>query len=96
MRTFGLKRDEVIGGWRKLNKEELHNLYPSPDIIRMMTARRIRWAGHVARMKGKRTADGVLVGKRGKYRLLERPRRRSEDSIRIDIGGIGWCVMDWI
>jgi hypothetical protein len=65
MRTLGLKRDNVRGGWRKLNNEELHNLYHSSDIIRMMTARKIRLMGHVARMTAKRTADGVLVGKRG-------------------------------
>jgi hypothetical protein len=49
-RIFGLKRDEVTGGWRKLHNEELHNLYPSPNIIRMIKSRIMRWAGHVARM----------------------------------------------
>jgi hypothetical protein len=49
-RIFGLKRDEVIGGWRKLHKEELHNLSCSPSIIRIIKSRRVRWAGHVARM----------------------------------------------
>jgi hypothetical protein len=49
-RIFGPKRDEVIGGWRKLHNEELHNLYGSPSIIRMTKSRRIRWAGHVAQM----------------------------------------------
>jgi hypothetical protein len=49
-RIFGSKRDEVIGGWRKLHNEELHNLYSSPNIIRMIKPRRMRWAGHVARV----------------------------------------------
>jgi hypothetical protein len=48
--TYGTKRDEVTGDWRKLRNEELHNLYPSPNIIRMITSKRMRWAGHVARM----------------------------------------------
>jgi hypothetical protein len=49
-RMFGLKRDEVTGGWKKLHNEELHNLYSSPSIIRMIKSRRMRMAGHVARM----------------------------------------------
>jgi hypothetical protein len=57
-RISGPKRDEVIGGWRKLHKEELHNLYCSPSIIRIIKSRRIRWAGHVARM-GRR---GMHIG----------------------------------
>jgi hypothetical protein len=52
-RIFGPKRDEVTGGWRKLHNEELHNLYSSPSIIRMIKSRRMRWEGHVARMGGK-------------------------------------------
>jgi hypothetical protein len=60
-RIFGPKRDEVTGGWRKLHNEGLHNLYSSPNIIRMIKARETRWAGHVARMK--MTAYRLLVGK---------------------------------
>jgi hypothetical protein len=55
---FGTKRDEVIGGWRKLYHEELHNLYSSPNIIRMIMSRRERWAGHVARMGRRITHRG--------------------------------------
>jgi hypothetical protein len=49
-KIFGPKSDDVIGGWRKLHNEELHNLYCSPSIIRIIKSRRMRWAGHVARM----------------------------------------------
>jgi hypothetical protein len=61
-RIFGPKRDEVTGGLRKLHNEELHNLYSSPSIIRMIQSRRMRWAGHVARMGEKRNAYRILVG----------------------------------
>jgi hypothetical protein len=57
-KIFGLKKDEVIGGWRKLHNEELHNLYGSPSIIRMIKSRRTRWGGHIARM-GRR---GIHIG----------------------------------
>jgi hypothetical protein len=62
-RIFGLKGGEVTGGWRKLNSEELHNLYSSPNIIKMMKSRRMRLAGHVARMRKKRNAYKILVRK---------------------------------
>jgi hypothetical protein len=57
-KIFGPKRDEVTGEWRKLHNEELHDLYFSPNIIRIMKARRMRWAGHVARMGRRRTRIG--------------------------------------
>jgi hypothetical protein len=62
-RIFVLKRDEVMGEWRKLHNEELRDLYSSPSIIRITKTRRMRWAGHVARMGEKRNADRLLVGK---------------------------------
>jgi hypothetical protein len=62
-RIFGPKRDEVTGGWRKLHNEELHNLYSSSSIIRMIKSRRMRWSGHVGRMEEKRNAYRILVGK---------------------------------
>jgi hypothetical protein len=62
-RIFGLKRYEVIGGWRKLHSKELHNLYSSPNKIRMITSKRLIWAGHAALMGVKRNAYSVLLGK---------------------------------
>jgi hypothetical protein len=63
LRIFGPKRDEVTGEWRKLHNEELHDLYSSPSIIRMVKGRKMRWAEHVARMGEKRNAYRLLVGK---------------------------------
>jgi hypothetical protein len=95
-RMFGPKRDEVIGGWRKLHSEELHNLYCSPSIIRIIKSRRMRWAGYVARMGEKRTAYRILVGKPEGKRPLGRLRRRWEDNIKKDLRETGWGGMDWI
>jgi hypothetical protein len=82
-RIFGAKRDEVMGGWRKLHNEELHNLYTSPSIIRIMKSRRMMWAGHVARMGEKRYTCRLLVGNPEGKRQLGRPRRRWVDNIKI-------------
>jgi hypothetical protein len=62
-RIFGPKRDEVIGGLRKLHNEELHGLYSSPSIIKVIKARRMRWTGHVACMGEMRGTDNILVGR---------------------------------
>jgi hypothetical protein len=94
-RIFGPKRDEVTGEWRKLHNEELHDLYSSPSIIRIIKSRRMRWAGHVARMGEKRNAYRLLAGKPGK-RPLGRPRSRWVDNIRMDLGEVGWGDVDWI
>jgi hypothetical protein len=75
-RIFGPKRDEVMGDWRKLYNEELHNLCSSPNVIRMIKSRRMWWAGHVARMGEKRNAYRILVGKPEGKRPLGRPRHR--------------------
>jgi hypothetical protein len=89
-RIFGPKRDEVIGGWRKLLIEELHNLYFLPSIIRMIKSMRMRWSGHVARIGEKRNAYMILAGKpEGKI-----PKHRGEDNIKIDLREIGWGGMD--
>jgi hypothetical protein len=91
-RIFGLKRDEVTGEWRKLHSGELHNFYSSPDIIWQIKSRRMRWAGHVARMGEGRNVYTVLVGKPEGKRPLGRPRRRWEDGIKMDLREIGWWV----
>ena len=75
-KIFGAKRDETTGEWRKLHNAELHTLYFSPNIIRNLKSRRLRWAGHVARMEQSRSAYIVLVGKPESERPLGRPRRR--------------------
>jgi hypothetical protein len=75
-RIFGPMRDEVKGEWRKLHNEELHNLYSSPDIIRQIKSRRMRWAGHVARMGEEKNVYRALMGKPEGKRPLGRPRRR--------------------
>jgi hypothetical protein len=96
LRIFGPKRDEVTGEWRKFHNEELHILYSSPNIIRQIKSRRIRWAGHVARMGEERNVYRVLMGKPEGKRPLGRPRRRWEDEIRMDLREIGWGGVDWI
>jgi hypothetical protein len=96
MRIFGPKRDEVTGEWRKLHNEELHDLYSSPSIIRIMKVRRMIWAGHVARMGAKRNAYRLLVGKPEGRRPLGRPRHRWLDNIRMELVEVGWHDVDWI
>jgi hypothetical protein len=93
---FGPKRDEVKGEWRKLHNEELHDLYSSPSIIRIIKSKRMRWAGHVARMGEKRNAYRLLVGNPEGKRPLGRPRRRWVDNISMDLGEVGWDDVDWI
>jgi hypothetical protein len=92
-RTFGPKRNEVTGGWRKLHNEELHNLYSSPSIIRMIKSGKIKWAGHVTRMREKRNKYGIFLGKPEGKGLLRNHRRGWEDNIKIEIG---WGCVDWI
>jgi hypothetical protein len=94
-RIFGPKREEVTGGWRKLQNEELHNLYSSPSIIRMITSKRMRWEGHVARKGEKRNAYRILVGKPEGKRLVGRPRLRWGNNIEMDVGEMGCVNMDW-
>jgi hypothetical protein len=82
-RIFGPKRDEVTGAWRKLHNKELHDLYSSPSVIRIIKSWRMRWAGPAARMGEKRNAYRLLVGKPGGKRPLGRPRYRWVDNIRM-------------
>jgi hypothetical protein len=91
-----LRRDEMKGDWRKLHNEELYNLYSSPNIIRMIKSRRMRWAGRVARMEEKRNAFRVSVRRPKRMRPPGRPRRSWEYNIKIDFREIGWGGMDWI
>ncbi|KAJ4451853.1 hypothetical protein ANN_03331 [Periplaneta americana] len=95
-KIFEAKRDEVTGEWRKLHNAELHALYSSPDIIRNIKSRRLRWAGHVARMGESRNAYRVLVGRPAGKRPLGRPRRRWEDNIKMDLREVGYDGRDWI
>jgi hypothetical protein len=92
LRSLFEPKKDVTGEWRKLHNEELRDLYSSPSIIRIIKLRRMRWAGHVARMGDKRNACRLLMGKRP----LGRPRRRGVDNIRMDLGEMGWGDMDWI
>ena len=96
-RIFGPKRDRVTGEWRKLHNEELNDLYSSPSIVRVIKSRRMRWAGHVARVEEGRGVHRVLVGKPEGKIPLGRPRRRWEDNIKMDLqeGGCGdWMELD--
>jgi hypothetical protein len=87
-RIFGPKSDEN-GECRILHNEELHSLYRSPNIIRVIKSKRLRWAGHVARKEEGRSAFKILTGKPTGERPLGRPRRRWEDNIRMDLKEIG-------
>ena len=93
-RIFGPKRDEVTGEWRKLHKEELNNLDSSPNIVRVIKSRKMRRAGHVARMGEGRVVYRVLVGKPEGRRPMGRPRRRWEDNIRMDLREVGCGCVD--
>jgi hypothetical protein len=98
-RISGPKRDEVTGEWWKLHSAELYKLYSSPDIIRQIKSRRMRWAGHVARIGEDRKLYNVLVGMSEGKRPLVRPWRRWEDVIRMDLTEIGlgvWIGFDWL
>jgi hypothetical protein len=83
-----------MGGWKKLHNEELHNLYFSPSIIRIIKSRMMRWVGHVARMGEKRNVFRLLVGKPGGKRSLRRSIRRWIDNIKMDLLEIGLSVVD--
>jgi len=88
-RTIGVE-------WRKLHIVELKDLYSSPNIVRAIRSRRMRWAGHVACLEERRGVYMVLVGKPEGKRQLGRPRRRWEDKIKMDLQDVGCEGMDWI
>ena len=93
---FGPWRDEVTRKWRKLHIEKLNDLYCSPSIFRVIKTRRMRWAGHVARMGERRGVCRVLLRKPEEKRPLGRPRRGWEDNIKMDLEEVGCGGIDWI
>jgi hypothetical protein len=95
-RIFGSKREEVEGARTKLHNEDLHNLYDSPNIIRVITSSRMRRAGHVAHLREMRNTYNIMVGKSERKRPLGRPRRRCEDNIKMGLREIrvGICGLD--
>jgi hypothetical protein len=93
-RIFGPKRDEVTGEWRKLHNNELNDLYSSPNIFRVIKSRRMRRAGHVARLGERRGVYRASVGTPDRKRTLGKPRRRSEDNIKVDLQEVVWGSMD--
>jgi len=95
-RIFGPRRDEVMGEWRRLHNEELNDLCSSPNILRVIKSRRMRWVVHVARMGEERGVYRVFVRKSEGRRPLGRPRRRWVDNIRMDLQKVGCEFMDWI
>ena len=94
-RKFGPQRNEVAGEWRKLHNKQLNDLYSSSYIARVKKSRRMRWAGHVARMWEKRSVYRVLVGKPERKKPLGRPRSRWESIIKMDIQRVGCEGTDW-
>ena len=95
-RIFGRRRDMATEEWRRLHNKELNNLYSSPNIVRVIKSRRMRWAGHVTHMGEERGVYRVLVGKPEGKRPLGRPRHRWVDNIRMDLQEVGCGYMDWI
>jgi hypothetical protein len=94
-RLFGPKREED-GSWRKLQNDELHSLYSSPNIVREIKSRRMRWAGHVSRMGEGRGVYRILVGRPEGKRPLGKPRRKWKYNIKMDLTEIGIDGANWI
>ena len=95
-RIFGPKRDKGTGEWKKLHNEELNDLYSSPSIVWVIKSRRMRWAGHVARMGERKGVYKILVGKPEGEGLLGRPKRRWENNIKMDIQEVECGYIKWI
>ena len=94
-RIFRPKMDEVTGDWRKLHNEELNDLYFSPNIVRIIKLRRMRWAGNVARMGERKGVFRGLMGKLDGKSPLGRSRNRWEDNIKMDLQEVGCVGMAW-
>jgi hypothetical protein len=92
-RIFGPKRDEMIGGWSKLHNEELHNLYSSSNIIRMIKSKRMRWTGHVTRIEEKCTQG---FGEKTRRKETTTKTKHQWEDIKMDLRDIGWSGMDRI
>ena len=95
-RIFGPKRDGVTGEWRKLHNEELSDLYCLPNILWVIKSKRMRWAGHVARMEEGRGVHKVLVGNPEGKRPLGRQKRRWKNTIMMDLEEVGRGYGDWM
>jgi hypothetical protein len=95
LRIFGPKREED-GSWRKLHNDELHSLYSSPNIVRVVKSRRMRRVGHVTHIVEGRGVYRVLVGRPEGTRPLRRPRRKWKDNIKMDLKEIGIGGANWI
>jgi len=95
-RMFGPRRDEITREWRRLLNKELNDLYSSPNIVRVIKSRRMRWAVHVARMREERGVYRVLLAKPEGRRPQGRPKCRWVDNIRMDLQEVGYGYMDWI
>jgi hypothetical protein len=95
-RLYILSNKTVTGSWRKLHNDELHSLYSSPNIVRVIKSRRIKWAGHVACMKEGRSAYRILVERPEGKRPYGRPRRRWDDNVMMDLREIGIVGAKWI
>ena len=94
---FGPRKKEIIGEWRKLHNEELNDLYASPNIVRMIKSRRMRWEGHLGHVGDRRGVYRVLLGKPEGKRPLGRPRHRWEDNnIKMDLWEVGCGGVDWV
>ena len=95
-RIFVPRREDVTREWRRLHNEELNDLYSSPNIVRVIKSRRMRWAGHLACVSEERGVYRVLVGKPEGRRPMGRPRLRWVGNIRMDLQEVGCGYMDWI
>jgi hypothetical protein len=95
MRIFGSEREEDRL-WKKLHNNELHNLYSSLNIVRVIKSKRMRWVGHVARMREGRGVYRFLIGRPECKRPLGRPRCRWEDNIKLDLRETGIDGVNWI